>query len=185
MTEAEILQLWAYMGQVWPEYRLPEDDVNYVARLGVWNDLLGELRQDEVRVAIVRLSAERFAPTPGQLRAECAKVRADAIGEEPLPSLEQAWHEVKSLVSSVGMYGEPQFSHPVVEWAMQGFGWKDFCQSVDPDGVLRGQFRHFYESALERFERGQVGTTRVELEYRSRALGTEPKRVLTSGSDGE
>ena len=181
MKIEDIPFLWAYAKGLWPNFEIPTDDLGTRARVQVWLDLLGEFDGETVKVALLRCStASTFAPTAGDIRVACAAVRAEASGEMDIPDLELAWAEVMAQVRFVGMYGEPEWSHPVLQRAMLGFGWVDFCTSTDPVGVLRGQFRQFYESARAGYEKALVGITAPELAYRERAIGHAPVGILQS-----
>ena len=191
MNREDIPYLWAYARSMWPDFYIPTEELAIRAALMAWVDLLGDFDADTVKAATAQQAAggSPFPPKPGELRIACAKARAAAAGEQRPPSLDEAWAEVMQAVRFVGMYQTPEWTHPVVASAMKAFGWMDFCMSNDPPGVLRGQFRQFYEAAHVQFEADLAGPTRVELEYReshkARALSEGPKGILTSPDDDQ
>lgn len=187
MTPDDLPELWLFTKAIWGNFALPASELEAAAMASAWTTLLGEFSLDTIHISITRLSAREFPPTVGQLRAECALAILNANGEATAPDLDQAWDEVKRTVGLVGRDGTPEWSHPSIAEAMRAFGWLEFCNSTDPEGVVRGQFRQFYEAASARFERLLVGTTSLELEYRREALEarvpalpTGPQRVLAS-----
>lgn len=178
MNQEDLPLLWAYMRGTWDKFEVPKGELNVRATTMAWMDNLSEYPTDLIRIAVVSLTANPYPPKVGQIREACAKARAAAAGEVGTPSLDEAWAEVKDAVRFVGMYGTPEWSHPVVASTMRAMGWQEFCISEDPEGVLRGNFRHFYEAAEARYKRELVGITPLEQGFRERAVTEGARQIL-------
>jgi len=77
-----------------------------------------------------------------------ALIRKNAIRND-IPVAGDAWGEVLSLVSSVGSYGSPVFSHSIIERAVKGIGWITICLSTNI-GMERAHFLKIYDQLAER-----------------------------------
>lgn len=74
MTDNEIRAAWIWCQEIWPSYPLAEDPEERQVRLGIWQEIVGDLSADSVRAALVDLSAKEFPPPLGQIR-ELAELR--------------------------------------------------------------------------------------------------------------
>ncbi|MFA5379142.1 MAG: hypothetical protein WC455_25530 [Dehalococcoidia bacterium] len=99
------------------------------------------------RAATWCMSNEEFFPTMHKLRL--AMQETDL--EHRAPTAGDAFAEVKRAVVSIGYIGTPVWSHSLVGRTIEAMGgWRNFCMSEDPDGVLRGQFLKLYAALSER-----------------------------------
>lgn len=67
---------------------------------------------------------------------------------KPLPG--EAWEEIIGQVRSVGSYGTPTFSNPLIKKAMDAIGWNEICMSNSQDNIIRAHFMKIYESYAQR-----------------------------------
>ena len=81
------------------------------------------------------------------------------IAQIPAPTGAEAWGEFKREVHRTGYYGTPQFSHPLIQRAIDIMGWREMCLSEDPEGVLRGQFLKIYATLDQRENENRVALT--------------------------
>jgi len=80
-----------------------------------------------------------------------ALIRKNAIAHSlPLPA--DAWSEVLLVVSRVGCYGQPEFSHPAIGRAVDGIGWRSICMSENI-GIERAHFFKIYDQIVQREEK--------------------------------
>lgn len=91
-----------------------------------------------------------FAPSTGEIRGAVGKLRGMASN---VPSSYQAWEEVCGQIRiNGGDFGNPVWSHPLVEKAMQMIGWRNLRMSEDQTAD-RARFIQCYEQLQERAER--------------------------------
>ena len=66
----------------------------------------------------------------------------------------EAWAEVLGAIRSVGSYGSPEFSDPLIQKAVNCIGWRHLCLSENIE-IQRAHFLKIYEnlSKRENYER--------------------------------
>ena len=153
MNQTEAKALWLYMGEIWPNYRLPASELEMRTREQVWGDLLGDVDAGIVRAVIAEMAGagREFAPSPGQIRAEADKITMAAKGLAP-PDPDEAWAEVRQAVGVPAMRDNPEWSHRAVSQAVEAMGWRQFRNSeTEAEGTWRAHFLRFYASAAARW----------------------------------
>ncbi len=116
----------------------------YNLLLGQWGDVLS------IKVCTHAALHCKWRPSPAELREIAAKL------ESPVPSADDAWSEVRSLVNQYGIHarphpvrptiriaGPPDFTHPLIERVVRYCGgWEDVCdgKAQMQTGGLRGAF---------------------------------------------
>lgn len=78
-----------------------------------------------------------------------AYIREYAFIDQNRLSAAEAWGEVICQVESIGYYGKPVFSTPIIEKAVKCVGWRNICMSENI-GVERAHFMRAYESLIDR-----------------------------------
>lgn len=76
-----------------------------------------------------------------------AMIRSYAIPENIIAG--KAWGEVLSKISSVGSFGYPQFSDPLISEVVACIGWKSMCLSENI-AIERAHFLKVYDSLAAR-----------------------------------
>ena len=82
-----------------------------------------------------------------ELREVAFEIQARAAG---LPSPEEAWKEVMARVRSDGYYRSPEFTHSLIQDAVDGLGgWKTLCAG---DNLVadRAHFLRIYAGLMQR-----------------------------------
>jgi hypothetical protein len=145
MKPAEVTELLAHIKVIWPNTAW---DVPAQVVAKVWLDLLSDMPADATRATLLDLSGERFAPSPGALRLAVL----DRIAPDTTPGLDEAWTEVRRGIARWGWPNPPcahQWSHPAVADAVEAFGWRELCESENPDAA-RAHFARYFASATPR-----------------------------------
>ena len=140
MTRQDMSGILALLKAVWTNHPVTDETVTAYAAA------LEDIPPEEGRWAALRwVRTAKFFPTPAELRALIAE-RALA-----LPPAEEAWLEVKRAVRTVGSYGVPAWSTPVLATAMEALGYKEFCLSEMADEpAWRAHFFRLYEGYRDR-----------------------------------
>lgn len=135
----------------------------------IYASFLADLDFDRAATAVATHIAEgKWFPTVADLRER-------AFTSERGPDIDQAWAEVKRKVGSVGIYREPQWSHPAIAAAIGSLTWRDVCLDDNPV-ALRAHFGKVYASARERI----VADQRTEF---IKAIVAELPRRAIRGSE--
>lgn len=82
-----------------------------------------------------------------------AHIREGALAKKHI-SAGEAWALVISQIHSVGSWGRPSFSDPLVAKAVECVGWREMCISENPS-IERAHFLKIYDS-LERREKEEA-----------------------------
>ena len=91
-----------------------------------------------------------FAPSTGEIRGAVGKLRGMSNN---VPSSYEAWQEVGRQINiNGGEYGNPVWSHPLVEKAVRAIGWRQLRMSEDQTAD-RARFIQCYEQLQDRAER--------------------------------
>ncbi|HEY8530981.1 MAG TPA: hypothetical protein VIL08_01925, partial [Limnochorda sp.] len=111
----------------------------------VYADFLKDLPAPVALQAVRNLVATRAygsLPTIGEIRREAARLLLRA------PSPAEAVEEVREQIRTVGVYGSPTFSHPLVARAVAAADWRHLCLSEDPVRSM-SELRRLYEDLLD------------------------------------
>lgn len=148
MTPDEIRVAWVYAQQIWPHFDIPADARLEAVKLQAWFDVIGDLDMALVRAAFARLASDPFPPPPGRVRAEAIRLASPAV-----PDVDEAWAEVATAVRRCGRLNRPEFSHPMIDAAVEGMGgWVALCASENPTAD-RAHFLRIYGVVQERHTR--------------------------------
>ena len=114
----------------------------------VYRELLLDIDDNLLTIAAKQHAASsKWFPSVAELRGVALEMQARANG---LPTAAEAWHEVMGQVGAHGYYGSPQFSHRLVQQAVDGLGgWKTLCASNN-QVADRAHFLRIYESLAKR-----------------------------------
>ena len=148
MKRAEALAIVKLIQEAFPGREFTEDSAR------VYAEFLRDLPADVALAAVKQLIATRAYPTPptiGEIRREAARCLLRA----PAPA--EAVEEVREQIRSVGVYGAPTFSHPLVAKAVAACDWRHLCMSEDPVRSMH-ELRRIYEDLVETW------TVRVQAE---------------------
>lgn len=136
----EILHVLALLGAVYPGFELKELTVEVYLRL--LSDIPADLLE---QAALDHVSRSTFFPTIAELRSA-----AFGLLEAAHPALDahSAWLEVQAEIERVGRKGEPHFSTPLIEQAVEALGWRNLCLSDNPVAE-RAHFVQTYQAVIE------------------------------------
>lgn len=112
-------------------------------------DILWQFTEDLEDLAFMQSVSRLIMTSPNINRATnlVALIREGAVPEDETAG--QAWGEVLQKISSVGSWGKPEFSSPLIKQAVEGVGWKDMCMSENIS-MERAHFLKIYEALLKR-----------------------------------
>ena len=138
MTEKDAVSLVAMLMAAYPRVEVPK------ATIGVYQKLLSDLDLCAARCAITRhIASSQYFPSIAEIREA-----ALAFARPRLPSPGEAWAEVMDLLSSVGSYSTPKFSHAAIKKAVKAIGWRNLCFSENI-AMERAHFLRIYGSFQE------------------------------------
>jgi hypothetical protein len=115
----------------------------------IYFQTLQDIPSDELKAAVLHCitqAGRAFAPSIGEIRGAVSDLRRAATN---VPSAYDAWQEVGSQIVSVGSYGAPAFSSPLIERTVRNLGWRNLCMSENQIAD-RARFVQAYEQILER-----------------------------------
>lgn len=139
MTPAEAGVVLDALVAAFPRTQLSAETVQIYARFLVDFDL-----EAAVNGAAKWIARGKGFPLISELREACAVAGGDGV-----PDADLAFREVLRAVSRWGAYGEPKWSHPAIEAAVESIGWREVCLS-DNAPALRAHFAKSYEAAKKR-----------------------------------
>jgi hypothetical protein len=117
----------------------------------LWCELLRDVDGDLLRAAALQhVANSKWFPTVAELRQSAADI---ASPNHRMTAME-AWGEVSRQVRSIGSYGQPEFSNPLIRRLVADIGWLNLCHSEMP-GADRARFIDGYNALLTR-ERREV-----------------------------
>lgn len=137
----EILRVLALLGAVYPGFELKELTVEVYIRL--LRDLPAPALE---QAALDHISRSKFFPTIAELRSSAFDLLETA---HPAPEAHSAWLEVQAEIERVGRKGQPEFSSPLVQQAVEALGWQNLCNSDNPVAE-RSHFVQVYQAAIGR-----------------------------------
>lgn len=115
-------------------------------------DYLQDLSDEEFLHAVSKVISEHKELFPGTNIIALLREKARV---SQLPSAGEAWAEVRSEVSRVGMFGCPKFRSALIQKAAFSIGWRDICMSENPS-VERAHFLKIYDSLVRREQENQL-----------------------------
>ena len=118
----------------------------------VYYQTLRDIPPEELQAATLHCITEpgrKFAPSVGELRGAVVELRSMSTN---VPSSFEAWQEVLQQFNLTGSYGDPKFSHPLIDRAVQSLGWRELCLSENQTAD-RARFIQCYEQLASRAER--------------------------------
>ena len=143
-SEIEVAEIVMIISAAYPNFKSTE----YTTE--VYFQTLKDIPGDLLKVATLHSIAEngrQFAPSVGELRG--AVLDLQKIGND-VPSSFEAWQEVQQqIVENGGDFGNPVFSHPIVEKTVKAIGWRNLRMSEDVTAD-RARFIQAYEQFASR-----------------------------------
>lgn len=138
MTKKEVAKLLAVLAAAYPRLNVSEMTVK------VWHEMLGDISYEAAGVAAKKLMlTNTFPPSIAELREAATAITSPQVAPGVI-----AWGEIKRAIQKYGYYRENEglgSLSPATRKAVECIGWKEFCMSDDPEGVIRGQFIKLYE----------------------------------------
>lgn len=163
MNGKEIIELFAYLGEAWQNYRLPESKAQASLRIEAYSAQLSDLAPAVARRAVDWFQSNEapHPPTAGQIRRKAIDL-ADPAGR--VPDVDEAWAEIVAAARRDGHAVWPDWSHPAVTEIVKALGWWEICHAENQE-TLRAHFRDLYRPLHERHARRRyVPTAVLELE---------------------
>ena len=150
-TRAEFAPLIALLSALYPERKT--DPAMTEAYYQILNDIDIEL----LKAATLQLAANpetNFFPRAGALRTAAFALVETASGT---PSADDAWDELMKAIGKYGVYRKPEFSHPLIQQALDGIGgWRTLCMSDESEtSYTRDAFKKTFATVLKR-ERNEM-----------------------------
>ena len=145
MTRTEILALVALASSSYPsmQTRDPRPIVQ------AWSVMLADMDAVLAKTAIIKVCREsQFFPSVAQIVAAAAELDPQ---HEKLPTAAEAWEEVSRLIQDVGPYRAPRYSCDLVRRAARAIGWRQLCDSTNPEAD-RAHFLRLYESMRGKYQ---------------------------------
>lgn len=143
-TQIDVLRVLKILGDVYPNFHLSSSAVE------VYIQLLADISPPVLeQAALDHISRSTFFPAVAELRNAAYDILEEA---DPCPSDFQAWSEVQDEIRRTGHYGEPEFSHPLIEQAVDMFGWRYLCLSTN-HVADRAHFVQAFQALVEKRRR--------------------------------
>jgi hypothetical protein len=140
----DIASILAVIAVAYPNFAVTEQTTE------VYLQILSDIPADELKAATLHCISEsgrKFAPSVGELRGAVAELRGMSAN---LPSSFEAWQEVGKQISiNGGDFGNPVWSHPIVQKAVEAIGWRNLRMSEDATAD-RARFIQCYEQFQQR-----------------------------------
>ena len=155
-------------------YALKDMTAEQISDLQVlWCELLKDVDGVLLRAAALQhVANSKWFPTVAELR----QAAADIASPNHRMTAMEAWGEVSRQIRSIGSYGRPEFSNPLIDRLVDDIGWLNLCHSEMP-GADRARFIDGYNALLTRERREVMELPQVsEARYRFRLLA-EQKRI--------
>ena len=113
----------------------------------VWRMVLNDIPYKLAEAALIKvLSTNKFFPAPAEI-----KEAAYSLMPGP-PTAEEAWEEVREIITSGHLLSEyqyngwiPQWSHELVKKTVQEMGFRELCASENI-GITMAQFKKHYDN---------------------------------------
>lgn len=139
----------------------------------LWCELLKDLDGELLRAAALQhVATSKWFPSVAELR----EAAADIVNPDHRLTAMEAWGEVVSQIRSIGSYGRPQFSNPIIRRMVSDMGWANLCASEMPVAD-RARFIDGYQALVIRAKHETMELPQVsEIKQRFRLL-TEKKQI--------
>lgn len=149
-TKLDIAEIVSVISVAYPNWIVTEQTNQ------VYWQILADIPTDELKAATLHCISEsgrKFAPSVGELRGAVAELRGMSAN---LPSSFEAWQEVGKQISiNGGDFGNPVWSHPIVQKAVEAIGWRNLRMSEDATAD-RARFIQCYEQFQQRAEKENI-----------------------------
>lgn len=150
--EQMIAAMIVKLARGYPNTKLSTENVN------AYVDALKDQTLDNLKTAFEECAATaEFFPSLAKIHKALFALTSPLAN---VPTGADAWAEVLHCVERYGVHNQrPKFSDPLIERAVDAFGWRVLCCSTYDDHVAqRAQFIRIYDSLLAR----EVEDTRLE-----------------------
>jgi hypothetical protein len=146
LTEQEIARLICMTTAAFPLKKEltgeQQDDL-----ITVWRMVLNDIPYKLAEAALIKvLSTNKFFPAPAEI-----KEAAYSLMPGP-PTAEEAWEEVREVITSSHLLTEyqyngwiPQWSHELVKKTVREMGFRELCASENI-GITMAQFKKHYDN---------------------------------------
>jgi hypothetical protein len=115
----------------------------------LWCELLRDVDGELLRAAALQhASTSKWFPTVAELR----EAAADIVSPNHRMTAMEAWGEVARQIRSVGSWGKPRFTSPLICRLVDDMGWLNLCTG-DMPGADRARFIEGYNALLLREKR--------------------------------
>ena len=149
MTKGEVAKLLAVLAASFPRFEVND------LKIRVWHEMLGDIDYAVASMAVKKLIMQNtFAPAIAEVRRAAMEIMCpeQVTGSE-------AWGEVTRAIRNYGYYREAEAlasMSPTTARVVRHMGWQDICTSIEPTGVLRGQFLKMYGQVADREQEQQL-----------------------------
>lgn len=168
-TKAEVAKLMGLMASAWPRYELQAPTVELYARL------MADIDPATLeKAAIDLISKNTFFPSVSEWRKAAIDLEIDAMH---IPSAFEAWEDAMREVQTKGSYKTPEFSHPLIQRAVDIIGYKTLCWSEQIE-YERAHFFKIYESLQRRAEE-EIRTLPEVKEYARLQQGNKTMQLMS------
>lgn len=108
--------------------------------------ILQHIPDSELNTAISQAIVEspRFLPPPGEILRVWRDLTSPAMETHG-----EAWGNVQRAMRGPNYFGVPKFKNPLTAKTVQLLGWRNICESDNPD-TIRAQFRDIYNGLAAR-----------------------------------
>ncbi len=175
MDKVEFAKILATLAALYPRYELKKETI------AAYHAILGDLSVDLLRAAALQIASRDspWFPAAGELRAAAFRLLEREAG---VPSAGEAWGEVVRKIGADGHVRIPEFSHPLIERAVEGVGgWRELCFSVN-SVADRARFLQVYGELAGREREAVAMLPEVRSAVAQLAAGWDAKR-LGAGDD--
>ena len=140
----DVAGIIAVISAAYPNFKASE----YTAE--IYYQTLQDIPGKLLKAATLQCVAEagrKFAPSVGEIRGAVLMLQKISLD---IPSSYEAWQEVQQqILENGGDFGNPVFSHPVIEKTVRAIGWRNLRMSEDATAD-RARFIQAYEQFQER-----------------------------------
>jgi len=154
-SEQDIKEIVAIIGAAYPNFTPTAHTVE------IYYQTLKDIESDELRIAVLHCVSEagrKFAPSVGEIRGAISELR-QAVRN--IPDAYQAWQEVWKGITTTGSWGEPKWSNPLIEKAVDSLNWRNLCMSENSISD-RARFVEAYDGFLARAQREDMFLPQVK-----------------------
>ncbi len=171
MDKVEFAKILATLAALYPRYELKKETI------AAYHAILGDLSVDLLRAAALQIASRDspWFPAAGELRAAAFRLLEREAG---VPSAGEAWGEVCKRIGDTGSWGTPEFTHPLIQEAIEGIGgWMDICRSEGSRVADRARFLQVYGELAGREREAVAMLPEVRSAVAQLAAGWDAKRL--------